>query len=56
VNEFVDWLRERPHYDGQIVAHRPLPARDAAFADIDLEPRLDPRLPTAASTNSMSTK
>ena len=44
VNELVDWLRTRPHYDGQIVAHRTLPAREATVADIDLESRLESAL------------
>ncbi|WP_459875672.1 DEAD/DEAH box helicase [Halorubrum gandharaense] len=35
-----EWLRSRPYYEGQIAAHRRFPARDAEFADVDLEPRL----------------
>ena len=44
MDDTVEWLRSRPNYDGQIVAHRTLSARDASFADIDLEPRLDSAL------------
>ncbi|MFC4359359.1 DEAD/DEAH box helicase [Halobium salinum] len=44
VAEVVDWLRERPYYEGQIADHRRLPARDPEFADVDLEPRLDSAL------------
>ncbi|MFC6725939.1 DEAD/DEAH box helicase, partial [Halobium palmae] len=40
VADLVSWLRERPYYEGQIADHRRLPARDAEFADVDLEPRL----------------
>lgn len=40
MNDLVDWLRDRPYYAGQIAAHREVHARDAEFADIDLEPRL----------------
>ena len=44
MNEFVEWLRTRPTYDDQIVAQRTLPAREATFADIDLEDRLESAL------------
>ncbi|MFD1640845.1 DEAD/DEAH box helicase [Halohasta litorea] len=44
MNELVDWLRGRPYYDGQIAAHRTLPARGATHADLDLEPRLESAL------------
>ncbi|MBP1921527.1 DEAD/DEAH box helicase domain-containing protein [Halorubrum alkaliphilum] len=36
----IDWLRNRPFYEGQIAEHRRLPARDPEFADIEVEPRL----------------
>ena len=36
----IDWLRNRPFYEGQITEHRRLPARDPEFADIEVEPRL----------------
>ncbi|MES3160212.1 MAG: DEAD/DEAH box helicase [Halorubrum sp.] len=36
----IEWLRDRPYYDGQIAEHRRLPARDPEFADIDVAPRL----------------
>ena len=38
--ELVDWLRNRPYYEGQVAAHREVPAREARFADLDVEPRL----------------
>jgi len=44
VNELVDWLRTRPFYDGQIAAHRTLPAREATTTDIPLEGRLESAL------------
>ena len=44
MDDLVDWLRSRPQYDGQIVANRTLPAREADFADIDLESRLESAL------------
>ena len=40
MDETVEWLRSRPYYEGQVADHRVLPAREAAFADVDLESRL----------------
>ncbi|MFB6154508.1 MAG: DEAD/DEAH box helicase, partial [Haloferacaceae archaeon] len=40
MDDFVDWLGDRPYYEGQVAAHRRVPAREAAYADVDLEPRL----------------
>jgi len=40
VDDTVEWLRSRPYYKGQIADHRTLPGREAAFADVDVEPRL----------------
>ena len=37
---FVEWLRERPYYDGQIRDHRRVPGQDAETTPVDLEPRL----------------
>ncbi|MFC6753275.1 DEAD/DEAH box helicase [Halorubrum tibetense] len=36
----IEWLRDRPYYEGQIADYRRLPAREPEFADVDLEPRL----------------
>jgi len=41
VHDTLDWLRERPYYEDQIAAHRRVPARDPAFAALDLESRLE---------------
>ena len=40
MDDAVEWLRDRPYYEGQIADHRRLPARQAEYRDIDLEPRL----------------
>jgi DEAD/DEAH box helicase domain-containing protein len=40
VDDLIAWLRDRPYYEGQIADHRRIPAREAEFADIDLEPRV----------------
>ncbi|XVH31581.1 DEAD/DEAH box helicase [Haloferacaceae archaeon DSL9] len=39
-----DWLRTRPYYEGQLTARRAVPPREATFADIGLEPRLEAAL------------
>ena len=44
MNELVDWLRGRPYYDGQIAAHRTLPAREATTTDLSVESRLEAAL------------
>ncbi|MFB6304384.1 MAG: DEAD/DEAH box helicase [Haloferacaceae archaeon] len=40
MEEFVESLRERPYYEGQIRDQRTIPGREARHADLDLEPRL----------------
>ncbi|MWV64503.1 DEAD/DEAH box helicase [Halorubrum sp. JWXQ-INN 858] len=40
MGDAIDWLRDRPYYEGQIAAHRRLEAREPEYADVDLEPRL----------------
>jgi DEAD/DEAH box helicase domain-containing protein len=40
VDDLIAWLRGRPYYEGQIADHRRIPAREAEFADVDLEPRV----------------
>lgn len=40
MDDLIEWLRNRPYYDGQIRSHRRFDARDPTFADIDIEPRL----------------
>ncbi len=40
VSDVIDWLRNRPYYEGQIADHRRLPANDPSFTDVDLDPRL----------------
>lgn len=36
----IEWLQNRPYYEGQITEHRRVPASDPAFADVELESRL----------------
>ena len=36
----VEWLRDRPFYEGQIAEHRRLPSREPAYRDIDLASRM----------------
>ncbi|WP_411966663.1 DEAD/DEAH box helicase [Haloferax sp. YSSS75] len=40
MDDLIEWLRDRPYYDGQIRSHRRFDARDPTFADIGLESRL----------------
>ena len=40
MDDLIAWLRDRPYYEGQIADHRRIPAREAEFADVDLEPRV----------------
>jgi DEAD/DEAH box helicase domain-containing protein len=40
VDDVVSWLRDRPYYRGQLCAHREVPGRDPAFAEVDLDGRL----------------
>ncbi|MFW6017694.1 MAG: DEAD/DEAH box helicase [Halapricum sp.] len=47
MDETIDWLRDRPHYEGQIAAERTLDGRDATFADVDLDSRVESVLETA---------
>jgi DEAD/DEAH box helicase domain-containing protein len=44
VDETVDWLRDRPYYEGQVRAHEVHPGDDASFRDVDLDPRLESAL------------
>ena len=41
MDETIAWLRDRPYYEGQIAAERTLSGRDASFADVDLDSRLE---------------
>ncbi|WP_136717797.1 DEAD/DEAH box helicase [Halorientalis salina] len=41
MDETIDWLRDRPYYEGQVRHHETVPGREARFADLDLESRLD---------------
>jgi DEAD/DEAH box helicase domain-containing protein len=40
VDDVVDWLRDRPYYEGQVRAHRRVPGRAPEFADCEVESRL----------------
>jgi len=40
VDDAVEWLRDRPFYEGQIAEHRRLPAREPAYRDVGLAPRM----------------
>ncbi|PSQ08599.1 ATP-dependent helicase [Halobacteriales archaeon QS_5_70_15] len=40
----VRWLRDRPHYEGQIRAHETVEGRAASFADCELDDRLESSL------------
>ncbi|OYR52200.1 DEAD/DEAH box helicase, partial [Halorubrum sp. Ea8] len=40
MEDAIEWLRNRPFYEGQIAEHRRLPAREPAFGDVDLSPRM----------------
>ena len=40
MDELLQWLRDRPYYEGQIAAHRTIPGRDPTYADLEVEPRL----------------
>ncbi len=44
MDDLANWLRDRPHYDGQLVDERTLPGRDASTRDVDLESRLESAL------------
>jgi len=44
VDETIGWLRERPYYEGQIRHHETVPGREATFADLALEERLESTL------------
>ena len=44
MDETVDWLRDRPYYDGQIRAHEVRRGNDASFGDVDLDARLESAL------------
>ncbi|MCU4718512.1 DEAD/DEAH box helicase [Halapricum hydrolyticum] len=47
MDETIDWLRDRPYYEEQIVAERTLDGRDATFADLELDARIGSVLETA---------
>ncbi|WP_369680832.1 DEAD/DEAH box helicase [Halorubellus sp. JP-L1] len=40
LSSVVEWVRSRPYYDGQVVADRTVPGREASFADVDVDPRV----------------
>jgi len=40
VDETIEWLRGRPHYEGQIRDERAFPGREATFDDLDVDGRL----------------
>ncbi|MFC7187158.1 DEAD/DEAH box helicase [Halorubrum yunnanense] len=40
MEDAIDWLRNRPFYEGQIAEQRRLPAREPTYRDIDLAPRM----------------
>jgi len=40
VSDAIEWLRERPYYEGQIAEHRRVGAREPEFVDVELAPRL----------------
>ncbi|WP_280585292.1 DEAD/DEAH box helicase [Halorubrum sp. Boch-26] len=40
MEDAIEWLRNRPFYEGQIAEHRRLPAREPAYGDVDLTPRM----------------
>ncbi|WP_336037616.1 DEAD/DEAH box helicase [Halobacterium yunchengense] len=44
MDDFADWLRDRPHYAGQVVDDRTLPGREASTRDVDVEERLESAL------------
>ncbi len=44
MDDLADWLRDRPHYDGQLVDERTLPGRDPSTRDVPLESRLESAL------------
>jgi len=40
VDETIEWLTDRPYYEGQLRERRTVPGREAAFADANLDSRL----------------
>ncbi|QIB74670.1 DEAD/DEAH box helicase [Halogeometricum borinquense] len=44
MDDLIEWLRDRPYYEGQIRDHRRVPSRDPEFADVALESRLQSAL------------
>ncbi|MEF8779327.1 MAG: DEAD/DEAH box helicase [Haloferacaceae archaeon] len=44
MDDLVPWLRDRPYYEGQLVAHEREPGRAPRTADLALEPRLEDAL------------
>jgi len=50
VEDAIEWLRNRPFYEGQIAEHRRLPAREPAYRDVDLAPGWPTRSRKTGST------
>ncbi len=44
MQDTIDWLRERPYYDGQIARHETIAGNDGEFRDLSLESRLESAL------------
>ncbi|WP_458189596.1 DEAD/DEAH box helicase [Haladaptatus sp. NG-WS-4] len=44
MQDTIDWLRERPYYEGQIAHHETLPGHEGEFRDVPLESRLESAL------------
>jgi DEAD/DEAH box helicase domain-containing protein len=44
VDETVEWLRDRPYYEGQIRAHEVLAGGEARYADLEVDDRLESAL------------
>jgi DEAD/DEAH box helicase domain-containing protein len=44
VEDPLEWLRNRPYYEGQVAAHRRISARSPEFSDVSLESRLSSAL------------
>ncbi|QSG05261.1 DEAD/DEAH box helicase [Halapricum desulfuricans] len=47
MDETIDWLRDRPYYEGQIAAERTLEGREATFAGVGLDTRVERVLESA---------
>ncbi len=44
MHDALDWLQDRSYYDGQVAAHRRVPAREPSVADLEMERRLEDAL------------